>query len=205
MSTLPFPHSKQIETIQVIWSDQENKVPKDLQKKYASSKVFYEIHSTDRLSNRFNPLTTPPTDAILSIDDDLLVPCPVLARAHQVWLSNQRTLVGFAPRMNAYDARTDQDRYLRWQHTWWNGIYSIVLTKACFLHRRYLDEYFKVIPAKLIEEMDRDRNCEDIAMAYVVAKQVPPLASLPTLMSLALPLLVPVSSCLGKRNSLRRS
>jgi hypothetical protein len=82
--------------------------------------------------------------------------------------------------MNAYDARTDQDRYLRWQHTWWNGIYSIILTKACFLHRRYLDDYFKILPAKLIEEMDNDRNCEDIAMAYVVAKQVssPPLVLL---------------------------
>jgi hypothetical protein len=88
-------------------------------------------------------------------------------------LSSARTLVGFAPRMNAYDPRTDSDRYLRWQHTWWNGVYSIILTKACFLHRRYLDEFFKVLPAKLIEEMDRNRNCEDIAMAYVVAKQVP--------------------------------
>ncbi len=83
-----------------------------------------------------------------------------------------RTLVGFSPRYNSYDPVTGNDRYLRWQHTWWNGLFTIILTKASFLHRRYLDEYFKVLPENLVKEMDENRNCEDIAMAYVIAKQV---------------------------------
>jgi hypothetical protein len=112
--------------------------------------------------------------------------------------------------MNAYDPRTDSDRYLRWQHTWWNGIYSIILTKACFLHRRYLDEFFKVLPAKLIEEMDKNRNCEDIAMAYVVAVQVSVSPSLCLRLSLLLSdplsvsrMTVSGSPCLGQGDCLR--
>lgn len=31
-----------------------------------------------------------------------------------------------------------QRNYLRWQHTWWSGTYSIILTKASLLHRDYL-------------------------------------------------------------------
>ena len=73
--------------------------------------------------------------------------------------------------MNAYNPYNGEDRYMRWQHTWWNGIYSIILTKASFFHRQYLDQYFKVISVNLIEEMDKQRNCEDIAMAYVIALQ----------------------------------
>ena len=53
-------------------------------------------------------------------------------------------LVGYSPRMNAFDSSTGLSRYLRWQHTWWSGLYSIVLTKEGFLHRDYLDRYFEV-------------------------------------------------------------
>ena len=83
-------------------------------------------------------------------------------------MSNKNVLVGFSPRMTTYDIITGdhkhsrhfllgfftlllasllhsfsdplgQRRYLRWQNTWWSGTYSIILTKACLLHRNYLD------------------------------------------------------------------
>jgi hypothetical protein len=53
-------------------------------------------------------------------------------------------MVGFSPRMTALDPTTGNDRYLRWQHTWWNGVYSLVLTKIAFLHRDFLSDFFKV-------------------------------------------------------------
>lgn len=55
-----------------------------------------------------------------------------------------RTLVGYSPRLHAIDTTTGKARYLRWQHTWWNGMYSIVLSKVCFLHKDYLADFFKV-------------------------------------------------------------
>lgn len=74
----------------MVWSDQVNKVPHSISSKYSPEKVQFEIHSSDKLSNRFLPLTLPPTDGILSIDDDLLISCSDLANAHRVWLSNQQ-------------------------------------------------------------------------------------------------------------------
>jgi hypothetical protein len=97
--------------------------------------------------------------------------------------------------MHALDPESGASRYLRWQHTWWSGKYSIMLTKVCFLHRKYLEAYFEVaitftwlslvylfhvcfrlslqmIPKALIESIDAHRNCEDLAMAHVVAFKV---------------------------------
>lgn len=56
-----------------------------------------------------------------------------------------RTLVGYSPRLHAIDTTTGKARYLRWQHTWWSGMYSIVLSKVCFLHKDYLADFFKVL------------------------------------------------------------
>lgn len=51
-------------------------------------------------------------------------------------------------------------------------MYSIMLTKACFLHRDYLAAYDKTVPPAMIAHIDKQKNCEDIAMAFVVAKVV---------------------------------
>lgn len=74
--------------------------------------------------------------------------------------------------MHANNIVTGLSRYLNWQYTWWSGIYSIVLTKGCILHREYLAQYDKVIPTNMLQHIDKVKNCEDIAMAYVVALQV---------------------------------
>lgn len=55
------------------------------------------------------------------------------------------TLVGFSPRLHAFNTETGAERYLKWQHTWWNGEYSIILTKVCFLHKKYLADFFEVL------------------------------------------------------------
>ena len=46
--------------------------------------------------------------AVLSIDDDLVIPCLTLSHAVTVWRSNQRALVGFSPRMIVYDIITGE-------------------------------------------------------------------------------------------------
>jgi hypothetical protein len=53
-------------------------------------------------------------------------------------------------------------------------MYSIMLTKISLLHRDYLFKYAsgKVLPARFLEHIDQARNCEDIAMAYLVAVEV---------------------------------
>ena len=73
--------------------------------------------------------------------------------------------------MHANNVVIGLSRYLNWQFTWWSGIYSIVLTKGCILHRDYLAQYDKIVPATMLQHIDHIKNCEDIAMAYVVALQ----------------------------------
>jgi hypothetical protein len=51
-------------------------------------------------------------------------------------------------------------------------MYTIMLTKAAILHRDFLPKYDQIIPKAMVEHIDKNRNCEDIAMAYVVAKEV---------------------------------
>ena len=83
-----------------------------------------------------------------------------------------RVLVGFSPRMTVNDILTGKMRYLNWQYTWWNGIYTIMLTKAAIMHRDYLAEYDRYVPIEMLNHVDKMRNCEDISMAQVVAKLV---------------------------------
>jgi len=134
-------------------------------------RVVIEQHSTNSLNNRFLPLETPQTAAVLSIDDDLIIPCDDLARHASVWGTFSENLVGYSPRMHAVDSVTGAARYLRWQHTWWSGVYSIVLTKAAFMHRDYLLRFANAVPAAFKKHVDEARNCEDLAMAYTIAEQ----------------------------------
>jgi len=49
-----------------------------------------------------------------------------------------------------------------------------MLTKASILHRDYLTSFAdgSLLPAGFLKHIDKTRNCEDIAMAYVVAAKV---------------------------------
>ncbi len=68
--------------------------------------VKFEVHKRNSLANRFKPILDINTDAILSIDDDLIVPCDDLTDLMNLWRSNSNTLVGYSPRMYAYDLTT---------------------------------------------------------------------------------------------------
>lgn len=62
--------------------------------------VQFDIHIIDDLNNRFKPLDGLSSDAILSIDDDVLIPCSSLETAFDVWTSAPDSMVGFVPRMH---------------------------------------------------------------------------------------------------------
>lgn len=173
--------------ITVVWADPESQPPG--LPSYPVN-VSYEVHSTNSLSHRFRNLTALATEGVLSIDDDVIISCSSLAFAYGVWRTSRRVLVGFSPRVHGYDPETGHSRYFRWQHTWWNGypvpsnrpndlsrLYSIVLTKACFLHRDFLMAFQRLVPDNVLKEVDQHRNGEDLAMAHVVAQlsRAPPV------------------------------
>ena len=58
------------------------------------------MHNEDNLNTRFKPLEDIATNAIFSVDDDVVVPCDTLAFAFTVWSSARESMVGFVPRMH---------------------------------------------------------------------------------------------------------
>ncbi|GLJ55780.1 hypothetical protein SUGI_1197770 [Cryptomeria japonica] len=92
--------------------------------------------------------------------------------AFSVWQSAPESMVGFVPRMHWVDAKKSgamHYNYGGWWSVWWMGTYSMVLSKAAFFHKKYLDMYTYQMPASVQEYVSRERNCEDIAMSFLVA------------------------------------
>jgi len=156
--------------IQIVWSDQSNPPP-DLSifAPHSRGLVRFERHATDSLNNRFKPLTMITTEAVFSVDDDVLFSCDDLMFAFETWTMSKDTMVGFVPRLVTYESLLNRHEYKSWWFTWWNGAYNLVLTKAAFFHRKYL-AYYSMLSDEILMHINNHRNCEDIAMSMVVAK-----------------------------------
>ncbi|XP_062153637.1 glycosylinositol phosphorylceramide mannosyl transferase 1-like isoform X3 [Alnus glutinosa] len=178
------------DAIHVVWS--ESDPPSENLKAYLKKIVFsksqtahktnfkFDINEEDDLNNRFKPIEELRTDAVFSVDDDVIVPCSTLDFAFTVWQSAPFSMVGFVPRMHWLDKAKNGDAYYKyggWWSVWWMGTYSMVLSKAAFFHRRYLDLYSHMMPSSIHDYISRERNCEDIAMSLLVANatSAPPI------------------------------
>ncbi|KAJ4972084.1 hypothetical protein NE237_005183 [Protea cynaroides] len=132
----------------------------------------FDINKEDSLNNRFKEIKDLKTDAIFSIDDDVIFPCYSVEFAFSVWQSAPDTMVGFVPRSHWVDKSKGSMEYYTyggWWSVWWMGTYSMVLSKAAFFHQKYLFLYTNQMPASIREYVAKNRNCEDIAMSFLVA------------------------------------
>ncbi|BBN04566.1 hypothetical protein Mp_3g05750 [Marchantia polymorpha subsp. ruderalis] len=169
-----------VDAVNVIWSEPQPPT-KELHSKLTEVternqvEVRFNINKVDELNNRFKPIAGIRTDAVFSVDDDLVIPCPTMDLAFSVWLSAPRSMVGFVPRMH-WPKQSDAQKHGReeytyggWWSVWWTGTYSMILTKASFLHKDYLDLYTNTMPSSILNFVKHERNCEDIAMSFLVA------------------------------------
>ena len=124
----------------------------------------------DSLNSRFLPIPNLKTTAIFMVDDDIQVHCSSLASSFKAWRYSPNAMVGFYPRLADFSSATA--RYLKWPVVAWEGKFNMVLTKAAFMHRQYLGMYHDeaVQPKAILEHVDANRNCEDIAMAFMMAR-----------------------------------
>lgn len=63
----------------------------------------FDINQEDSLNNRFKEIKDLKTDAVFSIDDDIIFPCSSVEFAFNVWRSAPDTMVGFVPRLHWID------------------------------------------------------------------------------------------------------
>ncbi|XP_043698720.1 glycosylinositol phosphorylceramide mannosyl transferase 1-like isoform X2 [Telopea speciosissima] len=132
----------------------------------------FDINKEDSLNNRFKEIKDLKTVAIFSVDDDIIFPCTSVEFAFNAWQSAPDTMVGFVPRSHWVDKskkNIDYYTYGGWWSVWWMGTYSMVLSKAAFFHKNYLFSYTNQMPASIREYVAKNRNCEDIAMSFLVA------------------------------------
>ncbi|PIC42635.1 hypothetical protein B9Z55_009650 [Caenorhabditis nigoni] len=115
------------------------------------------------LNNRFVPWDRIETEAVLSLDDDIDLFQQEFVLAFRVWRENRDRIVGFPAR---YHARYGDAMYYNSNHT---CQMSMILTGAAFIHKNYLSAYTYQMPAVIREHVDSIKNCEDIAMNFLVS------------------------------------
>ncbi|XP_049285330.1 exostosin-2 [Anopheles funestus] len=122
--------------------------------------------AANRLSNRFYPYEEIETEAILTIDDDIvMLTADELDFGYEVWREYPDRIVGFPSRTHVWDNTTGRWRY---ESEWTNQI-SMVLTGAAFHHKYWSYLYTHAMPGNIKEWVDEHMNCEDIAMNFLVS------------------------------------
>ncbi|XP_076166476.1 exostosin glycosyltransferase sotv [Ptiloglossa arizonensis] len=150
----------------VIWNNQ-HKDPPHSSKWPKLSKPLKVIQTKEnKLSNRFYPYDEIETEAVLSIDDDIIMlTADELEFAYEVWREFPDRIVGFPSRIHTWDNGTNCWKY---ESEWTNSI-SMVLTGAAFHHKYWNYMYTTAMPGDIREWVDEHMNCEDIAMNFLVA------------------------------------
>jgi Glycosyl transferase family 64 domain len=170
----------------IVWAEQTTEIPNadsffDHRMGGNGLKNRASVHvlkkDKDSLNSRFEPITELASTAVFMVDDDLRVACPSLTQAFEAWKENQDSMVGYYPRLSSPPRRSyGNDRsneriYHTWPVVFWKQSFNFVLTKACFLHSKYLDLYTddNKYPKAIKDHVDKGKNCEDIAMSMLVA------------------------------------
>jgi glucuronyl/N-acetylglucosaminyl transferase EXT1 len=117
------------------------------------------------ISTRFLQASLAPTDAVLSLDDDVNLTTDEINFAFEVWRSFEDRIVGFPARTHYWD-----DTKRAWAYTSkWSNEYSIVLTNAAFLHKKYAKLYLENLPRSLASTIESYKGCEHILMNFLVS------------------------------------
>jgi glucuronyl/N-acetylglucosaminyl transferase EXT2 len=91
----------------------------------------------------------------------------------QAWRDLPQQLAGWH-RRQACVQRDGRTRYV-WQK-WLLSDYSIVLTKGMLMHQKWLAAYTNQMPTEVLDFVREHKNCEDLAMQFLVSNRtrVPP-------------------------------
>ena len=133
--------------------------------------VYVLQKEKDSLNSRFESISQLKSEAVFMVDDDLRVSCSSLKHGFEAWRTYPNAMVGYYPRLASY-MPTSPSKFV--YHTWpvvfLRHKFNFVLTKASFMHSKYLDLYSgKSYPWEIRDHVDQHMNCEDVAMSLLVA------------------------------------
>ncbi|KAH0952729.1 hypothetical protein HN011_009892 [Eciton burchellii] len=150
----------------VIWNNQLKDPPHFTRWPKVNKPLKVIQTKENKLSNRFYPYDEIETEAVLSIDDDIIMlTADEVEFAYEVWREFPDRIVGFPSRIHMWDNSTNCWKY---ESEWTNSI-SMVLTGAAFHHKYWNYMYTTAMPGDIKEWVDEHMNCEDIAMNFLIA------------------------------------
>lgn len=157
-----------VREVRIVWNDVERPLPDFVldEVERAQGKLVVDRPLENRLSNRFLPRNFV-TDAVFSVDDDLIYPCAYVIGAYKVWKENPQKLVGFAPRLLRQSASYNWDDSYKWLG--WNFANTVFITKGGFSHQRMFSSFFDPRYEDLRQRVDANVTGEDIMFAFVYA------------------------------------
>ncbi|XP_011872758.1 PREDICTED: exostosin-2 isoform X2 [Vollenhovia emeryi] len=116
----------------VIWNNQHKDPPHSTRWPKVNKPLKVIQTKENKLSNRFYPYDEIETEAVLSIDDDIIMlTADEVEFAYEVWREFPDRIVGFPSRLHMWDNGTNCWKY---ESEWTNSI-SMVLTGAAFHHK----------------------------------------------------------------------
>ena len=173
----------------IIWADQETDPPdtffdRDIRGEFQYNRASVHVVRVgkDSLNSRFLPITELTSNGVFMVDDDVRADCFSLSQAFFAWRSHPDSMVGYYPRLaippSSYSSKSAQDDssaspelvYQSWPIVFWRQKVNFILTKACFLHKRFMELYSSdQHPQEIRDYVDKYFNCEDVAMSVLVA------------------------------------
>ncbi|GMR39542.1 hypothetical protein PMAYCL1PPCAC_09737, partial [Pristionchus mayeri] len=125
--------------------------------------VEFILAERDSLLSRFVPYHRIETDAVVSMDDDAGLGQQELIFAFRMWRENRDRIVGFAERLHRINkGQVYYERIFTCQ-------YSMVLTSFAIFHKEFLYEFTYNQHPSILEHIDANFNCEDIAMNFLIS------------------------------------
>ena len=174
-----------VDHIYVVWAEREV-TPPDPSTFFKSNKLrqsesnnhsdltFVRVPK-DSLNSRFLPIEDLAWNAIFMVDDDVRVSCKSLQSGFEAWRAHPNSMVGYYPRLSAsarknFGGDSSDLTYYSWPNVFLRQQMNFILTKACFLHERYMGMYWsEQHPREILDYVDKYKNCEDVAMSILVA------------------------------------
>jgi Glycosyl transferase family 64 domain len=139
---------------------------------WATVPIRVRAHSNNSLTNRYYPDDQLRFRGVLSLDDDLRIPCIDIERAFARWRTSPSSLTGFVPRLAEVSVNP---RYQTEQESIAKGWYNLILTGAAFIDSRAAFAAYWNKDSKPMQEarnvVDSLFNCDDLLMNFVVANR----------------------------------
>jgi alpha-1,4-N-acetylglucosaminyltransferase EXTL2 len=171
----------QLSRIIVVWNNVGETPPVDYWRGYEPHPVpvHFLQQTQNKMRNRIQPFSEIDTEAVLILDDDILVSATDVAFAFSVWQQFSDQIVGFVPRKHVLsengvytygswelDPNPRDVQYVGHQH------YSVVLIGAAFVHFKYLQMFVEKVPKAVHDLIDETQNCDDLAFNVMVGQKL---------------------------------